>query len=120
MNLFNYAFYRISDIYIRTGVETQRPDMGGGAVVSLFQGFNIITLLYFLFSIKMTPYLWVFLWIPLIILNWIFFFNFKNLKKYKSKWDEEKKGKRQIKGVLIIGYMITSIIFFGMALSKMY
>jgi hypothetical protein len=120
MYLFDYIFFRISKIYLKTGIETTSPELGGGAVVSLFQGFNIVTIIYFLFSIKMTPYLWVFIWLPLIVINWIIFFNVKNLKKYQIKWDGEEKGKRQIKGVLIIGYMVTSIFFFGLALSKMY
>lgn len=120
MMMFSYIFYRISGIYLNTKIETGNPELGGGAVVSLFQGFNIITLLYFLFSIKMTPYLWVFLWVPLIIFNWIFFFNVKTLKKCQQKWDEETKNKRQIRGVLIIVYLIVSIFFFGLALHKMY
>jgi polyferredoxin len=120
MYLFDYIFYRISRIYLKTKIENVYPELGGGAVTSLFQGFNIITILYFLFSIKMTPDLWVYLWIPLVILNWIFFFNRKNLKKYHQKWDEEEKSKRKIKGLLIIVYMLATLYFFGLALSKMY
>lgn len=118
MNLFNYIFYRISGVYIKTGLETQRPDIFASGLITLFQGFNIIPILYFLFSIKATTYLLVCLYIPLMLINWIIFFNYKKLKKFQKKWDSEEKSKRQIKGVLIIVYLIASVCFFGLALSK--
>lgn len=120
MNLFNYIFYRISCVYLRTGLETQRHDIFASGLLTLFQGFNIIPILYFLFSIKATIYLLVSMYIPLMLINWIIFFNFKRLKKFQKKWDNEEKSKRQIKGVLIIVYIVASACFFGLALSKMY
>ncbi len=120
MYLFDYIFYRISEIYIKTGIETHRLDIFASGVVTLFQGFNLFTLLYFLFSIKIIPELYAYLLIPLMILNWIFLFNRKNLKKYQQRWDGEEKKKRQIKGVLIVVYLIASIYFLGLALGKMY
>lgn len=120
MYLFNYIFYRISMIYVKTGLERRNPEIYASGVVTLFQCFNLITLLYFTFTIKMTTYSWIYSWMPLIILNWIFFFNRKTLKKYQQRWDAEKKSKRQIKGVLIIVYFIATIYFFGLVLGKMY
>lgn len=120
MFFFNYIFYRISNIYLKTGIETTSPELGGGAVVSLFQGFNLASLFFFLFSIKITPILWGVIWVPLFVFNWILFFNAKKLKKAKLKWELEQKTKRQIKGVVIIVYFIISILFFCLALSKMY
>ncbi len=120
MYLFDYIFYRISKIYLKTKIETVYPELGGGAVTSLFQGFNIVALLYFLFSIKMTTYSWAYIWVPLVIFNWLFLFNRTNFKKYQQQWDDEEKRKRRIKGVLIIVYIIASIYFFGLSLSKMY
>ncbi|NSW45738.1 MAG: hypothetical protein HPY79_07995 [Bacteroidales bacterium] len=101
-------------------METQRPDIFASGLVTLFQGFNIIALIYFLFSIKMTPYSWIYLAVPLMLLNWIFFFNRKKLKKYQQKWDNEENSKRQMKGIFIVIYLIATISFFGLALSKMY
>ncbi len=118
MNLFNYIFYRISNIYIKSGIETQRPDIFASGLVTLFQGFNLITLLYFIFSLRMTTYSWVYIAIPLMILNWVFLFNYKNLKKFQQRWDGEENGKRQVKGVLIVVYLLATIFFFGWALSK--
>lgn len=118
MNLFNYIFYRISDVYVKTGLETQRPDIFASGLITLFQGFNIIPILYFLFSIKATVCLLVSMYIPLMLINWIIFFNFKRLKKIQKKWDNEEKSKRQIKGVLIVFYLVASVFFFGLALSK--
>jgi hypothetical protein len=56
----------------------------------------------------------------LMLLNWIFFLNNKKLKKYQQKWENEVKIKMQINGVFIIIYLIATIFFFGLALSKMY
>jgi polyferredoxin len=110
----------MSEIYVKTGLETKRPDIFASGVLTLFQGFNLITLLYFLFSIKMTTYSWIYVAAPLMILNWLFLFNRRNLKKHQQRWDGEEKRNRQIKGLLIIVYMLTSLYFFGLALSKMY
>ncbi|MFW5983402.1 MAG: hypothetical protein ACOCQ4_02790 [bacterium] len=120
MYLFDYVFYRISRIYLKTKIETHRPDIFASGVVTLFQSFNLFTLLYFLFSIKTTPELCAYIITPLMLLNWVFFFNRKNLKKYKKRWDEEEKNKRIMKGILIIVYLIVSIFFFGVGLNKMY
>lgn len=117
MNLFNYIFYRISNIYIKSGIETQRPDIFASGLVTLFQGFNLIALLYFIFSLRMTTYLWVYIAIPLMILNWFFFFNYKNLKKFQKRWEGEEKGKRQVRGCLIVAYLLATIFFFCLALS---
>jgi hypothetical protein len=118
MNIFNYIFYRISKIYIRTGLETQRPDIFASGLITLFQGFNLITLLYFIFSFRMTTYSWVYIALPLMVLNWFYFFNFKNLKKFQQRWDGEDKYKRQVKGVFIVAYLLATIFLFCLALSK--
>jgi polyferredoxin len=120
MYLFDYVFYRISRIYLKTKIETHRPDIFASGVVTLFQSFNLFTLLYFFFSIKTYPELCAYIIIPLMVLNWIFFFNRKNLKKNQKRWDGEEKNKRIMKGILIIAYLIVSIFFFGLALSKMW
>lgn len=120
MYFFDYIFYRTSRIYIKTGIETRSPEIFASGVVTLFQCFNIFALLYLLFSVKTVPYSWVYIGLPLLILNWIFLFNRKNLKKYQKRWDGEKKRERQIKGILIIIYLIISIYLFGLALNKMY
>jgi hypothetical protein len=118
MNIFNYIFYRISNIYIKTGIETQRPDVFSGGLVTLFQGFNLITLLYFIFSVRMTSFSWVYIGLPLMVLNWIFFFNFRNLKKFHLRWNGEDKHKRQVKGIFIVAYLLATILLFILALSK--
>ena len=118
--IYRYIFYSISGLYSKMKMEINFPEMGGGAVTSLFQGFNIVALLYFLFSVNMTPVLWIFIWSCLTIFNWIFIFNRKNLKKYKTRWDEEELNKRIAKRILVIVYFLASIFFFGLALSKMW
>ncbi|HPE39486.1 MAG TPA: hypothetical protein PLI77_00180 [Bacteroidales bacterium] len=45
---------------------------------------------------------------------------FQKLKKAKLKWELEQKTKRQIKGVVIIVYLLISIWVFCLVLSKMY
>lgn len=96
MNPFSYIFYRISCIYVKTGIETQRPDIFASGLITLFQGFNIITILHFIFSIKMTTYSWIYIAVPLMILNWIFL-NSKNLIKLQQRWKMESISKKKVK-----------------------
>ncbi len=119
MIFFDYIFYRISKIYI-AGIDEVHPELGGGAVTSLFQFFNLTAILYFLFSITMTKVLTLSIGIPLMIVNWIFHFNKKKLLKCQEKWDHESKKANRIKGTLVIVYLLASIYLYGLSMSRMY
>lgn len=117
-NPFYYIFYRISEIYIKTGVEIDRPDFGGSAVVSLFQFFNLTSILFFFFSIKMTILLGVILVISINLSNWLFFYTWEALQMCKKNWSEETRKSRIIKGSFIVLYLLISIYFYGITLSR--
>jgi len=119
MIFFNYIFYRISSAVYKSKIERQNPEASGGALISFLQLLNFIEILYFVFNIKMTKELYILSAIPIFTIGWIFFYNRKSLKKYKSKWDTEKKKSKQIKGYLIIAYMLITIILYGLVLSDM-
>ncbi len=112
-------FYRVTQFYVKTDIENSYPQYYSRAVVSFFQFFNLAAILYLLFSFQFVPVGAGIIGLGIYILNGIFFFNKKNLKKDKERWYGEEKRIRKRKGVLIIVYMITSLILFVWTLSKM-
>ncbi len=118
MYFFDYMFYRVAQFYVKTGLEKKDHEIYSRAVVSILQTINISTLL-LLFSITYHPVFGGVLAVTIDILNSIFLYNSKKLKKYKERWDGEEKRIRKIKGVLIIIYMIASLILFVLAISTL-
>jgi len=119
MNIFNYIFYRVSNLYTKTGLETSSPEIYSNGIVSLLQNLNITTIFYLIFKEKITtPYYIFFLYATIFILNGIFILNKKNLQKFEEKWGNENIKKRRLNGILIVVYMLCSILLFIIALSS--
>ncbi len=121
MYFFDYFFYRVSSLVKRSKIEVKHPEASGGPIVTLFQMFNLMALgvyLHILISIELYIQLYLYIGIPLFIINWIFFFNRKTLNKFRKKWGNENKKSKQIKGVIIVAYMLLSIFFFSFALNQ--
>ncbi len=110
MRIYPYIFYTISKIY-RAGLDKRDPDVYACTVVSLLQGFNIMTIARPYLTKQEQIYLWIAMAIILVIGNTLFF-NKKSLVKFDERWDNEPKGKRFWKRTLVLLYVIATFVCF--------
>jgi len=119
MIVFYYMFYRISKFFVKYDLETFNPEINSGGIISLMQSFNIIAILYFVFSVKMTLSLSILIPAVPLTLNWFVLLTGKKLKELEIKWDGEDHKTKRRRGFLIVLYMLCSVFFLISAYSKM-
>jgi len=117
VKLFDYVFFRIYEYYKSYGSDLTHQYSSG--LVSLIQGLTIVT------GIGLTSLVWpklmftknyyaLFIFIPIMIINWYRYERNFSYEKWSEKWKNEKKHLRTRKGWLIVVYyafVIIALIF---------
>jgi len=119
MIVFYYMFYRISKFFVKYDLETFNPEINSGGIISLMQSFNVVAILYFVFSVRLTKELSVYITLPILLLNWVFFFTAKKMKELEIKWDEEDYKTKRRRGLFVVFYIFISVFFYVFALNRM-
>lgn len=109
INLFHYFFYRAYCFYRNFG-ETF-PEISAIGFLSLCLMLNVLSILAIIMNISSNNWLIVIVWFSCQV------FTANNFSKRRrdeldSKWKDEARSKKRVRGFLIISYIIGSIVFF--------
>lgn len=114
--LFDYLYYRIIYFYENTFGLMITKEFRGIAHLSIFQFFNVITLLFFFIPVDKlkNELIIIFLLGSILVLslNFIRYKKFITYSELAKKWDNEPRKVRFVKKVCIVCYCILSILLF--------
>ena len=120
LKLFDYVFYRVCKVYLST--KASSPEFTAAIIVSLMQGFNIVSVLMLIGLILhvksvVNSAFAVTLFLAFVMANYIRYV-YKEIHSYKVMTERYKNGKKELNnGSFVLLYIICStVLFFGIAI----
>ncbi|WP_282036653.1 hypothetical protein [Saccharicrinis aurantiacus] len=116
MKRFDYFYYRVYALY-KYSTKERWPEIPATCGVVLFQGLNILSLLFLLAAIFNTGYDFNKVQMVVLCLNSFIFnyFRYRNKRSFyflEQKWKDESRKLKVKNGFIIIGYLIASLVSF--------
>lgn len=109
INPFQYFFYRTYCIYKNS--DELFPEIAATGFLTCCQSANVLSILPIVMNLNSNNWLIIIIWLSLQILN-TNYFSVKRRSKLNSKWKNEAVPIKRIRGYMIIGYIIGTIVFF--------
>jgi hypothetical protein len=112
IRISDYLFYRFCKFYIGDRQIIISYSSGLVSAVQFFTLLSIFALITLFVDFKLTDK-WLFAppFLVIIILNWYRYEYKIDPGEFESKWNDEEKGKRKLKGYLIVAYTIFVVLF---------
>lgn len=107
--IFQYIFYRIYCFYKNWG-ETF-PEIAATGLMSCCLMLNVLSILPIIINISLNNWLVVIVWFSLQIFT-ANYFSKKKRTELDLRWKNEIISKKRVRGFMIIGYMIGTIVFY--------
>lgn len=109
INPFQYIFYRAYCFY--RSFDEIFPEISATGFLSCCQSANVLSILPIVLNINSNNWLIIMIVLSLFIINGRYF-SAERIKQLEARWGGEVKKQKRIRGYMIIGYIIGTIVFF--------
>lgn len=109
INILDYFFYRTYGFYKKYG-ETF-PEIAATGFLSCCQMFNVLSILPVILNIHLNNWLIIIVGLSLQVFNANFFVK-KRRDRLDAKWKDEAVSIKRVRGFMIVGYIIRTIVLF--------
>ena len=123
--MFEYIFYKTYSLYKYKWNETM-PGIYACGINSIFQGFNLIIIVYDYYYwvnleiLHVNKYYGFLMYLCFMFVNYILYYKFTTPQQIEKKWKNASKKKIRIMNIISISYMFLTIFLFVLSVYIMH